>query len=370
MKEKLLKTRENSRFTQEVREIWPRHLSTDIDLDMAVVTQSKRFHFAVLGLLGTCVLVLAGAQILSPVNTASKAPKSVIVFPKGKDPKKVSVDQALKGNQKRADGKLTVSTLNKTFSKIGYELDPVLDGKSSVPRLFLSSLPYDLGRMKESEERKSLFFRTLLPLVLRVNEEIRENREKVWRLRHRLSVGLAIRAEDRIWLDAAFTKYKVKQARFDRLLEKMDVVPPSLALAQAAEESGWGTSRFTREGNALFGQWTHNPEDKGIVPLNREDGKTHRIKAFDSLSESLKAYVLNLNTHKAYRSFRALRKSAREKGDVLSGYELIATLDQYSERGEEYVTSLQTIMNKNDLMRFDNVTLDGDDVKHLDNPLI
>lgn len=337
---------------------------------MAVVTQSKRFHLAVLGLLGACVLVLAGAQILRPANTVSKAPKSVIVFPKEKDSKKAHVEQALKGNQKRADGKLTVSALNKTFSKIGYELDPVLDGKSAVPRLFLSSLPYDLERMKESEERKSLFFRTLLPLVLRVNEEIRENRAKVWRLRHRLSVGLDIRAEDRIWLDAAFAKYKVKQARFDRLLEKMDVVPPSLALAQAAEESGWGTSRFTREGNALFGQWTFNPKDKGIVPQNREDGKTHRIRAFDSLSESLKAYVLNLNTHNAYRSLRAVRKTAREKGEGLSGYELVSTLEKYSERGEEYVVSLQTIMNKNNLMRFDKATLDDDDIKHLDNPLI
>ncbi|NVJ93749.1 MAG: glucosaminidase domain-containing protein [Methylocystaceae bacterium] len=337
---------------------------------MAVVTQSKRFHLAVLGLLGACVLVLAGAQILRPANTVSKAPKSIIALPKEKDPKKASLEQALKGDQKRAGGKLTVSALNKTFSKIGYELDPVLDGKSAVPRLFLSSLPYDLGRMKEADERKSLFFRTLLPLVLRVNEEIKENRAKVWRLRHRLSVGLDIRAEDRIWLDAAFDKYKVKSARFDRLLEKMDVVPPSLALAQAAEESGWGTSRFTREGNALFGQWTHNPKDKGIVPQNREEGKTHRIKAFDSLSGSLKAYVLNLNTHKAYRGFRALRKQMHEKGEVLRGYELVTTLDKYSERGEEYVTSLQAIIKNNDLMRFDKATLDDDDIKHLNNPLI
>ncbi len=337
---------------------------------MAVVTQSKRFHLAVLGMLGACVLVLAGAQILRPANTVSKAPKSIITLPKEKDSKKASLEQALKEDQKRADGKLTVSALNKTFSKIGYDLAPVLDGKSAVPRLFLSSLPYDLGRMKEAGERKSLFFRTLLPLVLRVNEEIKENRAKVWRLRHRLNVGLAIRAEDRIWLDAAFDKYKVKSARFDRLLEKMDVVPPSLALAQAAEESGWGTSRFTREGNALFGQWTHNPKDKGIVPQNREDGKTHRIKAFDSLSGSLKAYVLNLNTHKAYRGFRALRKEMREKGEVLTGYELVTALDKYSERGEEYVTSLQAIIKNNDLARFDKATLDDDDVEHLDNPLI
>ncbi len=343
----------------------------NIDVDMAEVHQSKGFQLTILGLLGVCCIAVVMAQIFYPANTTSKAPASVLPLAKSKHIAKADID-ALEGRKdKYGEGRLSASELDSQFNEIGYQLDPVLKGENSVPRLFISALPYDLAMVKQSDERKSLFFRTLLPLVLKINEEIVSNRAKVWRLRHRLTMGLALQGEDRVWLNAAFSRYRIEAQDFDLLLERMDVVPASLALAQAAEESGWGTSRFAREGNALFGQWTFNPKDKGIVPAGRAAGKTHRIKAFDDLTGSLKAYVRNLNTHKAYQKLRVLRRVMRDGRESLNGHKLATALDKYSERGLDYVTGIQSIINKNDLQRFDGVSLDEAEASvRLDTPLI
>ncbi|NVK17070.1 MAG: glucosaminidase domain-containing protein [Methylocystaceae bacterium] len=336
---------------------------------MADVSQSKSYQYVLLAVIALCTVGVALAQIFHPVNTVSKAPQSVLPLAKSKQIAKAGIDR-LEGRKAR-DGRLSVYELNERFSKIGYELDPVLNGQNAVPRVFVRSLPYDLSMLKQAEERKSMFFRTLLPLVLKINEEILANRAKVWALRHRLNIGLELKAEDRIWLDAAFSRYRVKPGKFDTLLTKLDMVPPSLILAQAAEESGWGTSRFAREGNALFGQWTFNPKDKGIVPLGRPAGKTHRIKSFDDLAGSLRSYIRNLNSHKAYAPLRQMRKQMRRKGQEFDGYRLAGTLDKYSERGEEYIVSIQSIMDKNDLRRFDGATLDDTDLNiTVDRPLI
>lgn len=343
---------------------------TDYDLNMPEIRESKVFNFAALALLGCCVIAVGALQWQRPVNTISKAPQAVLPMGKAKIVGKAGIDTMPGKDDVRYSGRLTVSDLYHKFAQLGYELAPVLEGSQAVPRLFLSSLPYDLKAIKKTEERKSLFFRTLLPLVLKINEDIIANRTKVWRLHHRVNLAQSIHAEERIWLDAAFSRYGVKQNDFNQLLHKMDVVPPSLALAQAAEESGWGTSRFAREGNALFGQWTFNPKDKGIVPAGRTEGKNHRIKAFDDLSGSLKAYVHNLNTHKAYRKLRTKRLSMRTQRQNLDGYKLATTLDKYSERGEQYVLGLQSIITKNNLHRFDATTLDEGTPGDLNGPLI
>ncbi|WP_135081110.1 glucosaminidase domain-containing protein [Terasakiella sp. SH-1] len=345
-------------------------LLTTFDFHMAATPQNNRFHHMLLGLVGTSFFVLLGMHVLNPSNTVSKAPKAVLKPVEHKKLSKADMDAIAGESPSSLNGRLTVNDLNQTFNKIGYELDPVLKGTSDVPRVFLTSLPIDLAKIKQSEERKSLFFRTLLPLVLKINEELHEKRAKVWRFRHRLNIGLDIAGKDRIWLSGLFKRYRVEQGNFDALLQKMDVVPPSLALAQAAEESGWGTSRFAREGNALFGQWTFNPKDKGIVPQGRDQGKSHRIKAFDSLADSLRAYVHNLNTHKAYLGLRKKRAAMRTSHQELSGYDLARTLDKYSERGEHYVTSLHSIMSQNELGRFDQTALDGGEATILKGPLI
>jgi len=356
-------------FETDIVVVHERYFVNNIDVDMADVSQSKGYQYVLLAVIGLCTVGVGLAQIIHPVNTTSKAPQAVLQAQKPKQVSKTEMDDL--AASKSLDGRVSVSELNERFSQIGYELDPVLKGEHDVPRVFVRSLPYDLAMMQQAEERKSMFFRTLLPLVLKINEEILANRAKVWSLRHRLNMGLDVRAEDRIWLEAAFSRYRVKSGKFDTLLTKLDMVPPSLILAQAAEESGWGTSRFAREGNALFGQWTFNPKDKGIVPLGRAEGKTHRIKSFDDLAGSLRSYIRNLNSHKAYAPLRQLRKQMRRKGQDFDGYRLAGTLDKYSERGIDYIVSIQSIMDKNDLGRFDGVTLDDGDL-HLraDSPLI
>ena len=128
----------------------------------------------------------------------------------------------------------------------------------------------------------------------------------------------------------------------------MDIIPPALALAQAAEESGWGTSRFVIEGNALFGQWTVEG-DRGIVPARRDADRSHKIKAFETLLDAVRAYARNLNTHRAYRKLRTQRQRMRLDGTPIRGRRLIETLTSYSERGVDYVKDLRAIMTVNKL---------------------
>jgi Bax protein len=321
---------------------------------------SKGFRWTVLSLLGVCLILLVGLQIIMPANTVSRAPQVVAAampVSQSSDMAETSQAKADQPDSLHVKSGLSVKDLRQTFNKLDYRLDDVLQGEQAVPRLFLASLPHDLKAMKQVEERKSVFFRSLLPLVLKINEEIRRERARVLRLHHRVRLGLDIVAEDRIWLSTVFERYGVEDSKFDELLRRMDVVPPSLALAQAAEESGWGTSRFVREGNALFGQWTFDPNDKGIVPSQRADGKSHRIRAFDSIKASLQAYVHNLNTHKAYRKLRQKRANLRAQRQPVGGAQLATTLDKYSERGEHYVASLQAIIEANQLHQFDDTTL-------------
>lgn len=137
-----------------------------------------------------------------------------------------------------------------------------------------------------------------------------------------------------------------------RLLRRVDIVPPSLALAQAANESAWGTSRFAREGNNLFGQWCYTP-GCGLVPMRRELGGRHEVKRFDWPYDSVASYVHNLNTHPAYRGFRQTRESLQDESQTLSGLALLDGLRSYSERGPEYLTAIRNIIVKNDLQSRD-----------------
>ncbi|WP_417819290.1 glucosaminidase domain-containing protein [Terasakiella sp.] len=324
---------------------------------MADMKESKGFQWTVLTLMGFCLALLIALHISAPTNTTSKAPKAVLKLPNEVAKLPASKENLKPAQMDKNPKLLSVNDLTTAFNKIGYHLKDVREGESSVPRLFLASLPHDLATLTQTEERKALFFKALLPLILKTNEEILAERARILRLRHRLNLGLDIIAQDQIWLKATFERYKVRGQKFDQLLQKVDIVPPSLALAQAAEESGWGTSRFVREGNALFGQWTFNQNDDGIVPAQRGDDQTHRIKAFDSIKDSLRAYVHNLNTHAAYKALRAKRAFMRTTRQPIQGSLLAMALDKYSERGEQYIISLKAIMDKNNLPLYDTVTL-------------
>jgi len=248
---------------------------------------------------------------------------------------------------------------------IGYDLDAVRNGQAEVPRLYLTSFPVGWVDVPTIEERKALFLRTFLPLMLRVNEAITADRAILVDLRDRLVAGEIPSAGEMDWLIDLARLYRVLPAEpdsgavtltlddIDTLLTRVDVIPPSLAMAQAVEESGWGRSRFAQEGNAMFGQYTWS--DQGLLPLGRNDG--HRIRTFDSLLQSVAAYALNLNSHPAYGEFRAERARMREQGLPLDGRELVSTLSSYSQRPSAYMRNLRTTIDANDLRDFDTAVL-------------
>jgi len=324
------------------------------------------FERCAVALLGAMVVVLIGTAAHLPLDLRTVAPRAIFhdlasaPIPSADD---VGFDEGPVALPETAvvAPEATVETVSNAFVEMGYHLDSVLSGLDPVPRIILTSMPSDLEAVTEVKLRKAIFVQTVLPLVLKVNEEILKDRRRLWKIRVAKATGRKLDALDRLWVAVASERYRVARGDLDALLARIDVVPPSIALAQAAEESGWGTSRFAREGNAIFGQWTYS-RTRGMLPKERDEGKTHRIRTFDSLLDSVRAYVLNLNTHGAYRDFRRVRASLRAEGRPVTGMPLLPTLTAYSERGTAYVGTLHQIMAVNDLARADGVRLrDHDD---------
>lgn len=244
------------------------------------------------------------------------------------------------------DDTASASRLDEAFARMGYRLEAVAKGQA-VPPVFLTGLPGDLDSVEAPDDKKRLFFRVMLPLVLVVNEEIAEDRR-------RLAEMAQGRDLDEGWLAEVAQRYGVEGGSIAQLLRRVDAVPPSLALAQAAEESGWGTSRFVREGNNLFGHIA--PGDDGIQPQGDSAGP--RMAAFATLHEAVRAYMHNLNTHPAYEPLRRSRAAARARGAFPDGHTLAGALSSYSERGTAYVDTIRAIIRKNGLARFDRAKLD------------
>ena len=322
------------------------------------------FERCALGLMGALVAGLAVIAVKQPADGMTVAPRAV--FDSIAAEQQAALPSEREGASDSAamdpDSELThsVETLASHFEELGYDLDAVVAGERHVPRVTLVSIPADLKDVPEVKTRKELFFQAVLPLILQVNEEITAERERLWRVRTDVVLGRELNAVDRLWLAVMSDKYKVKRGDLETLLRRVDIIPPSLALAQAAEESGWGTSRFVREGNAIFGQWTFSQSD-GIKPKDIDPDKNHRVRAFDDLMGSVRAYVRNLNTHRAYRDFRDRRAELRREGEALNGGELAETLTSYSERGEDYVETLERIMTANALDKLDGAQLQVED---------
>ena len=233
--------------------------------------------------------------------------------------------------------------LDAAFTRMNYRLDRVAAGRK-VPPLFVPSLPGDLDGLADTDTKKQVFLRLMLPLILVVNEEIAEDRARV----QAMAVGKAVRDES--WLGELAERYRSPSAEPAALLHRVDVVPPSLALAQAAEESGWGTSRFVREGNNLFGQI-----GESIVPTGDQSGPA--MASFASPHAAVRAYALNLNSHAAYENLRRLRVQARARGGFPDGHSLAGALSAYSERGQAYVDGIRALIRHNSLLRFDHAQL-------------
>lgn len=320
----------------------------------------KTFHWTSLGVASSMVAVLVSAAVIMPspsgtsVAQASFAPVSILEHAK-RIAAHVQQDNTLDDFATASGSAPDGATPN--LDVLGYDLNAVLQGHGEVPRLTFASLPGDFARIRETNLRKAAFFKTMLPLVLQVNEQILEDRKQLWKLSADLKAGTELEAVDRLWLAVMAERYGTRRGDVAAMLQRHDVVPPSLALAQAATESAWGTSRFVREGNALFGQWTFAASHEGIVPNGRADGKTHRVRAFDSLYDSVASYAINLNKHRAYKEFRAARAEMRAGGQTISGMHLASTLHRYSERGAAYVDELHAIIGGNDLALLDGARL-------------
>ena len=234
-----------------------------------------------------------------------------------------------------------------------------------VPRVYLSRLPETLPSVKQVGKRKRLFTSTLLPVILRANELIIADRGRLIGIRKKLLNGERLRETESKWLHKTARQYKEKLPKplkaddINILLFKVDIIPPSLALAQAAMESGWGTSKFAQKGNALFGQWVWDTSQAGMVPSGREDGKTHRIKSFEYLLDSVRSYMVNLNRHASYKGLRKRRAELREHSLIVTGSALAPALASYSERGMEYVSDILSIINFNELSGLDNAWLES-----------
>jgi len=258
--------------------------------------------------------------------------------------------------------------LAQLINDLNYTPEVWQTGIREVPRLYITNIP-PRWRDKTSKEldvvtKKRVFFRLLGPLVLHANELIRADRDRVESIIRALREDAAVSPEDQTFLHETAAAYKVAEGEADladrrlqdELLRRVDTLPPSLVLAQTAEESGWGTSRFAVEGNALFGMWTWN--GAGITPLQQRAGLgNYKIAAYETPLQSVIAYMHNLNTHQAYKELRARRAELRKTGTKVTGWELANTLSSYSERGQAYVDSLHALMKVNMLQPVDDAYL-------------
>ena len=246
--------------------------------------------------------------------------------------------------------RLSASTIEQLFKETDYNLKDVRKTKLVKP-VKLSLLPNEMKMIESTEKRKNLFIQIILPLIIEENNRIKLNRKKLFSI---LNKNHNSNAEKK-WLNEKFKQYGVLNKDLSTLKVRMDTVPVSLAIAQAAKETGWGTSRFALEGNALFGQWTWSGE--GIKPADADHNATHKIMKFKILKSSIRAYQRNLNTHSGYKEFRMARAALRDNRRNLDGLILATYLNKYAETGTEYVKIIKQIIKQNNLTDFDKVKL-------------
>lgn len=329
--------------------------------------KSIRFEYAALGVMILCVGLLYGMVLSGDSGEPSErmraadgtlaGPRPVAVVEQPREigsarPEKADLLAEGSGSADRSD-----SDPAGNVQLTEFQLGGARAWKVEVPRILVDTMPTNIAGAKSPTQRKRVFIELLLPLALRVNEQIGVERARLTEINKKLNGFFGtLDPDEREWLDDMRGRYRVETTDIDDLLRRVDVVPPSLALAQAAEESGWGTSRFAREANALFGQRTFT-KGAGLVPSNRDDGEIHEVVPFDRLLDSVAAYMANLNSHAAYKEFRLAREHQRRTHGFLDGYDLAGTLVRYSERGADYVGTIQSIIDKNNLRMLDGARL-------------
>tara|TARA_Y100000768_G_scaffold373022_1_gene341251 strand:- start:213 stop:1280 length:1068 start_codon:yes stop_codon:yes gene_type:complete len=246
--------------------------------------------------------------------------------------------------------RLNASTIKQLFEDTNYSLQDVREKKLVKP-VALTLLPAEIKMIENTKQRKDFFIQIVLPLILQENNNIRLDRKRLFSI---INKSNNTKLEKK-WLDKKYKQYGVPSKELSILKIRMDEIPVSLAIAQAAKETGWGTSRFAQEGNALFGQWTWSGE--GLKPKDADKSKGHKVMKFNVLQASVRAYQRNLNTHSSYKNLRKARAELRDKGLPLDSLLLVKFLNQYAETGEKYVDVLQKIIRQNNLKDFDDARL-------------
>ncbi len=247
--------------------------------------------------------------------------------------------------------RLSASTIEELFKENGYNLEIVKKTKLVNAGNQLTRLPKELKNIESPKKRKELFIKIVLPLIIEENIKIRFDRKKLFEILNKNNTT----KRDKAWLDLKFKQYGIKDNDLAKLKIRMDEIPVSLAIAQAAKETGWGSSRFAQEGNALFGQWTWSGE--GIKPLDVGKDEKHKVAKFKILKASVRAYQRNLNTHSSYKEFRIERAIQRDNEEKLDSIKLVSFLEKYAETGKEYTEVLKKIIIQNNLTDFDDVEI-------------
>ncbi|MDV5168772.1 glucosaminidase domain-containing protein [Photobacterium rosenbergii] len=215
-----------------------------------------------------------------------------------------------------------------------------------------SSKP-DFSQITDVNQKKAAFFDFLRPAVEHENQRIEKERQFLENIKSSRSAGKSLSSDQLTYADKLADKYKVvlndqgvTAEWLTTILNRVDVLPESLVLSQAANESGWGTSRFAVEGNNYFGQWCYR-KGCGLVPNARNDGANHEVAVFDSPYLSVQAYFMNVNTNHAYQDLRDIRAAQRMSGEIIEGAKLAEGLSRYSERGQAYVDEIQAMIRHN-----------------------
>jgi Bax protein len=254
-------------------------------------------------------------------------------------------------NDKETDSvRLDASTIIQLYEDTDYKLDDIRKNKLVKP-VALDSFPREIKMIENTKKRKEFFIQIVLPLILQENNNIKLDRTRLFNI---INKSNNTKVEKK-WLDKKYKQYGIPSKDLLILKIRMDEIPVSLALAQAAKETGWGTSRFAQEGNALFGQWTWSGE--GLKPKEADENKGHKVMKFNVLQASVRAYQRNLNTHSTYKEFRLARAKLRDAGKPLDSIILSKYLNEYAETGEQYVEILKKIIIQNNLKDFDNAKL-------------
>ena len=261
------------------------------------------------------------------------------------------IDVFGKDEEDKDPQRLSASTIEELFKDNGYNLEKVKKTKLVNAGNQLTRLPKELKNIESPKKRKKLFIQIVLPLIIEENLKIRLDRKKLFQILNKNNTT----ERDKAWLNLKFKQYGIKNKDLSKLKIRLDEIPVSLAIAQAAKETGWGSSRFAQEGNALFGQWTWSGE--GIKPLDLEKDKKHKVAKFKILKASVRAYQRNLNTHSSYKEFRIERAIQRDNEEKLNSLKLVNYLEKYAETGKEYTEVLKKIITQNNLTDFDDVEI-------------